>query len=164
MDLVFGLPAHPFLVHAAVVLLPLAALGVIIVALSPKLRTRYSSLVVILAAMAAGVMPLAGESGEALARRIEFNEATTQHLQLGESGTAAGLAVLVAALVLWWMQWSRGGQKTTGWKTMVVVALSIVVAIGATIQIGRIGHSGAKSVWQSTADVAPNNWSEEEGE
>ena len=164
MDLVFGLPAHPFMVHAAVVLLPLAALGVIIVALSPKLRTKYSSIVVILAAMAAGAMPLASGSGEALARRVDFNEATTQHVNMGETGVGAAVAVLIAALALWWMQWSRGGQKATGWIPTTVVVLSIVVAIGATVQVGRIGHSGAKSVWQSTADVAPNNWSEDEGE
>ena len=164
MDLLLGLPAHPFLVHGAVVLLPLAAIGVIIIAVSPRLRTKYSGLVVVFAAMSSGALALASGSGEALARRVEFNEATTQHVQIGESGVAAGVAVLIAALVLWWMQWSRGGQKPTGWLSMLVVVVAILVAIGATVQVGRIGHSGAKSVWAKAAEATPNNWSEDEGE
>jgi len=36
-----GLPLHPLLVHAVVVLLPLAAVGSIIIAVVPKWRRRY---------------------------------------------------------------------------------------------------------------------------
>ena len=38
MDEIFGLPAHPLLVHAAVVLVPLAALGTIAAAAIPRHR------------------------------------------------------------------------------------------------------------------------------
>lgn len=37
----FGLPLHPLVVHAAVVLLPLAALGAIVIAVSERARKRY---------------------------------------------------------------------------------------------------------------------------
>jgi hypothetical protein len=37
---VFGLPAHPLLVHAVVVLVPLVAIGAIAAVLWPSLRTR----------------------------------------------------------------------------------------------------------------------------
>ena len=37
IDDLFGIPAHPLVVHAAVVLLPLAAIGTVIVAAIPLL-------------------------------------------------------------------------------------------------------------------------------
>jgi len=38
LDSLFGLPAHPLLVHGAVVLVPLAALGTIVIAFWPAAR------------------------------------------------------------------------------------------------------------------------------
>lgn len=153
MDLVFGIPAHPLIVHAAVVLVPLAAFGVIVLSLVQRWRSKYSGLVALLAAVAAGVMPLASESGEALARRVEFTDATTKHLELGETGTAAGIAVLVAALAIWWLQRNRGTKLTRGIVGKLVPVLAIALALGATAQIVRIGHSGAESVWSKAADI-----------
>ncbi len=43
MDELFGLPAHPLLVHAAVVLVPLAAIGVVLIAFWPAARARLGS-------------------------------------------------------------------------------------------------------------------------
>ena len=40
LDSLFGLPAHPLLVHGAVVLVPLAALGTIVIAFWPAARER----------------------------------------------------------------------------------------------------------------------------
>ncbi len=45
IDTLFGLPAHPLIVPAAVVLLPIAAIGLIVVALVPKLRRHYAPVV-----------------------------------------------------------------------------------------------------------------------
>lgn len=41
-----GLPVHPLVVHAVVVLLPAAVLGTIAVAVRPAWRRRYGTLVV----------------------------------------------------------------------------------------------------------------------
>ena len=38
---IFGLPLHPLIVHAAVVFVPLAALGGLLVTFFPRLRARY---------------------------------------------------------------------------------------------------------------------------
>jgi len=146
MDFVFGLPLHPLAVHAAVVLLPLAAVGVIAIALSPKLRARYASLVVVLSGIALAMMPIAEQSGEALMQYVDFTAATTEHVNMGESGVAAGGAVFIASLLLWGLQ--RRGRRTKPWLRNAVVVISIVAAIGATVQIARIGHSGATSVWE----------------
>jgi uncharacterized membrane protein len=55
----FGLPAHPLLVHAAVVLLPLAALATIVVAVVPKTRRHYAPVALVLAIAALGAVGLA---------------------------------------------------------------------------------------------------------
>ena len=57
---------HPLVVHAVVVLLPLAALGVVALAVRPAWRGRFGVLVVVIAALATAAVPLATDSGESL--------------------------------------------------------------------------------------------------
>src|SRR5688500_18224351 len=47
-----GLPAHPLLVHAAVVLIPLAALGTLAIAIKASWRRPYGILAAIFAVLA----------------------------------------------------------------------------------------------------------------
>jgi len=54
MDLIFGLPVHPLVVHAAAVFIPLSAIGFILVLFSEKIRKTYTPLV--LAAVAIAVV------------------------------------------------------------------------------------------------------------
>ena len=61
---IFGVPTHPLAVHAAVVLVPLAAIAVVIAALWPAVRRRYGPVVLILATLALVSVPVAKESGE----------------------------------------------------------------------------------------------------
>lgn len=154
MNSLFGLPAHPFIVHAAVVLVPLAALGVIVLAVSSSARRKYSGLVVVLSAVAAGAAGLASSSGEELLRHVEITDATSAHARIGESGGAAGFAVLIAALVLFALQWSsKGGRRLSRTLVNVVLVLAVVAAGVATFQIARVGHTGAVSVWEGVANT-----------
>lgn len=41
MDSIFGIPAHPLFVHIPVVLIPLAAVGVVIMVIRPTWWERY---------------------------------------------------------------------------------------------------------------------------
>ena len=65
-DLINGLPVHPLVVHAVVVLLPLATLGTLAIAVRPAWRRAYGPLVVACAAVATVLIPVATSSGEAL--------------------------------------------------------------------------------------------------
>ncbi|NHB85791.1 hypothetical protein G7085_17760 [Tessaracoccus sp. HDW20] len=59
----FGLPLHPLVVHAAVVFIPLAALGAVLVVLMARVRERYAGLTVtvgVLAVIAAFAARLTG--------------------------------------------------------------------------------------------------------
>lgn len=81
-DDVAGVPTHPLVVHATVVLLPLAALTVLLVALVPAVRRRYSLLAVVLAALAFVSVPLATSSGGSLADRLPRTLLIQHHIDL----------------------------------------------------------------------------------
>ena len=70
LDNVFGVPTHALVVHAVVVLLPLAALTGIAVALVPALRRRYGGLVLLLTIGAVATVPVAQQAGERLFDRL----------------------------------------------------------------------------------------------
>jgi uncharacterized membrane protein len=61
MDTLFGLPAHPLLVHIPIVLLPLAAIGVIVMLIKPAWHRRYRWIVL--------AMGIVGALGAAFANR-----------------------------------------------------------------------------------------------
>jgi uncharacterized membrane protein len=98
-DLVNGLPIHPLVVHAVVVLIPLAAIGAIAIALKPAWRRSYGPLVVACAVLAAILCPIATSSGEALERHVGD---PGQHADLGDQliWFVLPLAIFTLALVL----------------------------------------------------------------
>src|SRR5262249_4953858 len=61
-----GLPLPPLLVHAVVVLLPLAAVGSIVIAVYPRWRRRFWLPVLVLAVLGIGAVPITQQAGEAL--------------------------------------------------------------------------------------------------
>lgn len=144
-DLINGLPIHPLVVHAVVVLLPLAALGTIAIALRPQWRHRYGWLVVADAALTTVLLPVATSSGEALEARVGD---PGQHAELGEQliWFMIPLLIIVAAMV--WVD-RRGQQARTRISGVVRVlpALAVVAALAATVQVVRVGDSGARAAW-----------------
>jgi uncharacterized membrane protein len=79
-----GLPLHPLLVHAVVVLLPLAAAGSIVIAVFPKWRRRYWLPVLVLAALGIAAVPITQQAGEALYDNLHVNNpALERHTELG---------------------------------------------------------------------------------
>ena len=65
-DTVLGLPVHPLVVHAVVVLVPLSAVGAVAIALVPRWRERYGVLVLLLSTAALAMVPVATRSGDSL--------------------------------------------------------------------------------------------------
>ncbi|WP_319460526.1 DUF2231 domain-containing protein [Micromonospora sp. RTP1Z1] len=156
-DTVNGLPVHPLVVHAVVVLLPLAALGVVALAVRPSWRGRFGVLVVVIAALAAAAIPLATDSGESLERRVGD---PGRHAELGDTLIWFALPLLVAAVALVWLHRragrpADGGAETTrpvrpGTVGVVVAVLAVAVAAANLVQVYRVGDSGAKAVWGDT--------------
>jgi len=138
---VFGLPLHPLVVHAAVVLIPLAALGALVVLVSAKLRDRYGWLTVWFAVAAAGAAVVAKFSGEALAAGLGVGPLVATHESYGELvpyPTVALALFLPAALLV-------RKRSVAGW--WVAAALSALAAVAGLVLVLLTGHSGATAVW-----------------
>jgi hypothetical protein len=148
MSMLNGLPAHPFLVHFIVVLAPLTAVLAVLCAIWPAARQRLVWLVFLLAGITLVVTPIAAEAGEWLYGRVEESEALETHEHLGETMIYFALALMVAAILLVISHVRDNRGKTLSKALSAVIAVFVVAAAVATsVQVYRIGHSGAESVW-----------------
>ena len=165
MDTIGGLVAHPLLVHIPVVLVPLAAVGTVLMALRPGLRRSFGMVVVVLAGIGFVGALLASSSGESLEDRYVASGQTisgtlADHAEMGE--TAPWMAGLFFLAVTGWVIFCRwrqraGDDRVTAAvkKPRVVagalVALALLTGAAASVSVVRTGHSGATSVWEDTA-------------
>jgi hypothetical protein len=78
----FGLPAHVLLVHIPIILVPLVAVGAVLM-LWPSLRRRFGWALVALAAVAAGSTVLAEGSGKTLRDYVKRTALVRQHTDIG---------------------------------------------------------------------------------
>lgn len=147
MNTLNGLPAHPLLVHFIVVLAPLTAILAILCALWPAARQRLVWLVLALAAVNLVVTPIAAEAGEWLENKVGDSEILEKHEHLGETMIYVSVALLVSAILLAVVHFRARGGKPSTVLSAIVAVLVVGVGVGSTIQVYRIGHSGAESVW-----------------
>lgn len=161
LDTIFGLPAHPLVVHAAVVLVPLASLGLIAVALSARVRRHIGWYVAALAVVGAVFTFVAVGSGEPLEERVQETEAVERHAELGEQTEpfAVALALVSLAVVGAGQFFDRPRAASVGAAAaqrrmpaavnVGLIAVSLVVGTLATVWVTRTGHAGAEATWQS---------------
>jgi hypothetical protein len=181
MGTVNGLPAHVLLVHVIVVLLPLAAMLLIVTAIWPTMRARLAGANALLSLLVVVLVPITTSAGEWLERRVPDTTLLHDHTELGDGAIFAALPVAVLALVVWWRNREadavgRTGENTGGGTatttrqrtflapasstiTRVIAAIAVVAAFYAVYDIYRIGDSGAKASWtgnfSSTANPGP---------
>lgn len=141
---VFGLPLHPLVVHAVVVLLPLSALGLIACVLVPRLRTRYSGLTVLGLAASTVSAFVAAASGSALAEQVGTPET---HMALGAWLPWVATLTLVPAVV--WYVLQRGKEQLPVLAKVFGALAGVFSAAAITLTI-LVGHSGATAVWGGT--------------
>ena len=155
IDELFGLPAHPLVVHAAVVLLPLAALTTIVCAAVPRARRVYAPVALGLALVATLAVGLAQGSGEALEEQVEETELVEEHTEQGERVLPWAIAVAVSAAVVTSVPLLTRRRPTLSSRavTVAVVAVSLVAGVGATWTVVEVGHSGAKATWDNVGDT-----------
>lgn len=154
--LIQGLPVHPLVVHAAVVFVPLAALGLLAMAVLPKWGARFGWVVTLVAAMALGASFVAKESGEALEGLV--GEPGYDHAEWGDRMPLIAGALFVVCLLLWLVQRSWAKREDAGKGLIVILGIvAAAVAAGSMFWIYKVGDSGAKSVWKDevSADVSP---------
>lgn len=147
MDTLFGLPAHPLVVHAAVVLLPIAAVTSVLVAAIPKARRRYGPLVLGVALAGTIAVVVAQQSGESLEDRGADTSLVREHTEKGETVLPWAIALTLVAGAVVLVQPARRQFRRLAARavTAVLLAAAVVAATGATwTVVVNVGHSGAE--------------------
>lgn len=166
MDKLFGLPAHPFLVHIPIVLLPLSAIGVAAMTSRRSWYLSYRWVVLAIGIVGAAGAVLAASAGERLEGRIEAIEGDQaaagweHHAQLGETARNVALlyvALLAAYVVVPWVAARRRAdtpraQPVTRWLTPTLAVFALLGAAGSVVTIVQAGHTGSGAVWSEVVD------------
>jgi hypothetical protein len=149
LDTIFGLPMHPLIVHATVVIVPSAALLVALAAVVPRFRL-WAGPVPALAALAACVLvPLSTGSGEELEHRVGDTSLVEEHAEL--AGTLIWFVIPLALVAVAGYVLHR--QGSAGRVLVSSVAVAALGLAGATmVDVALIGHSGAKASWSKVVD------------
>lgn len=154
-----GIPAHPLLVHAPVVFVPLLILVGIGYALVPPLRRYLGWVAIVLAIAAPGAAFLAKLSGDAFRARLVRNGTATpevltdidQHRGFGTNlvYAALALAVVVVVLVLLTRPSANPDSPKRSFTPVAIILTILVLAAGGTsgYYVFKAGDSGAKMVW-----------------
>lgn len=149
---VFGLPLHALVVHAAVVLVPLVAVGAIVMAFSSRFSRRFGVLIVLVSYGALGATVLAGHTGEQLQAALSI--AVGKHGTMGQSAKYIVFVFVVVLTILCYLDWRigrPGKPKKRGTIDYIVAVLTGIAALVSIYWIIDVGHSGAKLVWSSIA-------------
>jgi hypothetical protein len=163
---VFGLPAHPLVVHMAVVLVPLAALSLIVVGWNKAWRHRYYLPITLLALGGAVGSFLASQTGGSLKRALRrAGKQVGSHPQQGN--IAFWLAGLFAAICVALYVYEAYGDRLRERfglreryrlpfdENMALYIIAVPVAVLATVMMVLAGHSGATLVWKTAGVVTP---------
>lgn len=160
-----GLPLHPLVVHAVVVLLPLATAGALAVAVRPRWARTYGPLVAAAALAAAAAAVVAVEAGQALQVTLGAQgdplEGIGRHAAWGGQvrtlATAFAVAAVASTALAFRDEPATAGTPGTGggsrgWTTARRVSrglawLAVALGVAASGYAYLAGESGARSVW-----------------
>jgi predicted membrane protein DUF2231 len=156
------LPAHPLIVHAVVVLLPLSALGGLLMAVSPWLRRRFGVAVLLLAAAGVGAVPLATRTGSELKSVLPPNNPLIEaHEQRGSDllpfALTFGITVVLLVIAGRLADRERGAAQTA---TAQKSAAQASTAQASTAQASTAQTSAAQTSTTEgdIATAAPRTW------
>jgi hypothetical protein len=159
-----GIPAHPLVVHAVVVLLPLAAVGTLLVVARPLWRRQLGVWVLLLAAAGVFAVPVATRTGEQLKESLGGGSPLVAiHEERAETLLIPALIylVLLAVTVLVGRRAdavvdgpgaahaSTSNTATLQRVTVISGALAALAGLVVTGLVVWIGHAGSVAVWQS---------------
>lgn len=165
IDSLGGIPAHPLLVHIPVVVVPLATIGVVLMALRPALIRTWGVVVSALVGIGFLGAVLAASSGESLEESYEdagqqISAALRDHAESGEQARLVVFVFLVltvawVAVVAWRRKVgeARATERLRSPRRVVaaLAVLAVLSGVAATTSVVLAGHGGAESVWDTDA-------------
>ena len=155
LDTIFGLPLHPLIVHATVVIVPTATLLVALAAISPRFRSWIGPVPALTALLSCVLVPLSTGSGEELQHRVGDTRLVEEHAELADTLIWFVVPLAAVAVVGYWMHRRASLGSAPGKGLVAAVATGAVLLSGATlVDVALVGHSGAKAAWSSTGSGA----------
>ena len=139
-----GLPLHPLVIHAAVVLAPIAAVVAFLYAVVPTWRERLRWPMVGLAAVAGGAVVAAYVTGRSFLNSrpdLEQLAMVQTHQQRAWIALWTTLVFTVVAVAAGWANPRPGVARLVASLALVVTSVATLIAIVLT------GDAGARSVW-----------------
>lgn len=147
-----GLPLHPLLVHAVVVLAPLTALAVALVAVWPAARRRLGWAPPIAALGVAALVPVTVLAGQSLASTVGYTPAILHHEALGLMLIPWTIALLIASVAVavgdrMLLRLRRTRPRMSRILAVAVIAAALAAAAGTVVVTVLTGDAGARAVW-----------------
>lgn len=151
-----GLPLHPLVVHAAVVLIPLVAALAVALAVLPRWRwlTRWPTAAG--SVLTVGIAFLATRTGDDLAAsRPELRALVHEHAERGDRLATVtivlAVVVVISAILLPGTSALASGAGARASRVpiadRVLPVLLVVVAVVVLVLVYLTGESGARAVW-----------------
>ncbi|MCW2878523.1 MAG: hypothetical protein JWQ95_2623 [Sphaerisporangium sp.] len=149
-DEILGLPAHPLIIHTAVIFIPLLVLGSVVYGVVPRVRPSLAWAVVLLAVAAPATAFAAKESGDALRQRLfagglpsgALQQRIDEHEGYANPLLLSAIGLGVSSLLLVYSSRKLGKAATA-----VLSAVTVVLALVTGFYVLQAGHSGATAVW-----------------
>jgi uncharacterized membrane protein len=152
-DQIGGLPVHVLVLHAAVVFVPLLALGAIVYAVMPRWRPRIGWAVLLLAIIAPVVTFVTRESGLKFYERVIARGTSPRgrailndHMGFGTKTFWFTLALGVVTLVMVILTLRKPASLPRAADLGLAVIMVVLAAI-CGYYVFRTGDSGAHAVW-----------------
>jgi hypothetical protein len=159
-----GLPAHPLFLHVPVILIPVAAIGALVLVAWPRLFARHGLWIGLVAVVALGATNLTIGAGHALRNDLNLQGPgiVAQHASAADRLRAV-LILFTALLLVAIAVFRTAGPRVTGVGPVdgaltairsgaaLGAALRVIVAVLAVVSLYYVFHTGdlgAKAVWQ----------------
>ena len=161
-ETIAGLPAHALLVHAAVILVPLAAIGLAVIGWKAEWRKHYSLPVALVAAAGAVFAFLAKQSGGPLEDSVRRAASAAgvarprfgEHPEQGDTAFFFAMLFGIAAVGVWGIDRYRERFGLPTWSPLAAYAVALIPAVLALVTMTVAGHSGATLVWKDVGSLA----------
>jgi hypothetical protein len=150
-----GLPLHPLVVHAAVVLIPLTAILTVGLGVLPRWRWLLRWPTTLAAVVCVALAFLATRTGESLEEERGLGRLVREHAERGDR--LANLTIVLAVVVVLaafllpgpsGLASGRGAvARKVSYADKVLPVVLVLAAVVVLVQVFLTGESGARAVW-----------------
>lgn len=136
-----ALPAHPLIIHAVVILLPLLAIVLILGIFKRKLLRKFHLYLIPISAGITGTVIAAQSSGRSLSKVVGLPQ---KHAEWGENLLLLSLILLGTLIIYSFFTFYRRSKPLS----RILGAFLVLLCLGSIVLTYLVGHSGAESVWK----------------